>query len=126
MRFSLLVLTAVVLPLVVFSGQTPSDPLVERARRLLRDTPLIDGHNDYPWEVRQKAQGDLSKLDLRVPQPAIMTDLARLKSGGVGGQFWSVYVPSPPPGTDPATSVTQTLEQIDVVHQMVARYPDAF
>jgi membrane dipeptidase len=61
-----------------------------------------------------------------VPQPAIMTDLPRLKAGGVGGQFWSVYVPSPPPGTDPAVSVTQTLEQIDIVHRMVARYPDAF
>ena len=53
-----------------------------------------------------------------------MTDFARLASGGVGGQFWSVYVPSPAAGTDPATSVTQTLEQIDIVHRMVARYPD--
>jgi membrane dipeptidase len=125
MRLSLLALTILILPLVVLSGQTPSDPLVERARRLLRDTPVIDGHNDYPWEVRQRAEGDLAKLDLRVPQPAIMTDLPRLKAGGVGGQFWSVYVPSPPPGTDPAASVTQALEQIDIVHRMVARYPDA-
>ena len=125
MRLSFLALAVAILPLVVLSGQTPTDPIVERARRLLRDTPVIDGHNDYPWEVRQRAQGDLSKLDMRVPQPAIMTDLPRLKAGGVGGQFWSVYVPSPPPGTDPATSVTQTLEQIDVVHRMVARYPDA-
>ncbi|HEY7473707.1 MAG TPA: membrane dipeptidase [Vicinamibacterales bacterium] len=125
MRFSFLALTVLILPLVVLSGQTPSDPLVERARRLLRDTPVIDGHNDYPWEIRQRAGGDLAKLDLRVPQPAIMTDLPRLKAGGVGGQFWSVYVPSPPPGTDPATSVTQALEQIDIVHRMVARYPDA-
>jgi membrane dipeptidase len=125
MRLSFLALAVAILPLVVLSGQTPTDPIVERARRLLRDTPVIDGHNDYPWEIRQRAQGDLSKLDMRVPQPAIMTDLPRLKAGGVGGQFWSVYVPSPPPGTDPATSVTQTLEQIDVVHRMVARYPDA-
>jgi membrane dipeptidase len=125
MRLSLLTLASVLLPLVVFARQIPSDPLVERARRLLRETPVIDGHNDYPWEVRQRAKGDITKLDLRVPQPAIMTDLPRLKAGGVGGQFWSVYVPSPPPGTDPAVSVTQTLEQIDVVHQMAARYPDA-
>jgi membrane dipeptidase len=123
MRLTLLALMFLVLPLVVFSQQSP-DPLQERARRLLRDTPIIDGHNDYPWEVRQRAQGDLSKLDMRVPQPEIMTDLPRLKAGGVGGQFWSVYVPSPPAGTDPAISVTQTLEQIDVVHRMVARYPD--
>ena len=101
-----------------------TDPMLERARRLLRDTPVIDGHNDYPWEVRQKAQLDLAKLDLRQSQPSIMTDFARLAAGGVGGQFWSVYVPSPPPGTDPATSVTQTLEQIDIVHRMVGRYPD--
>ena len=61
---------------------------------------------------------------MRQPQPTIMTDFARLTAGGVGGQFWSVYVPSPPTGTDPAASVTQTLEQIDIVHRMVARYPD--
>jgi membrane dipeptidase len=98
--------------------------LVARAKRLLAATPVIDGHNDYPWEVRQKAGLDLAKLDLRQPQPTIMTDFARLETGGVGAQFWSVYVPSPPNGTDPAASVTQTLEQIDIVHRMVARYPD--
>lgn len=123
MRLTLLALMFLLLPLVVFSQQS-SDPLQERARRLLRETPIIDGHNDYPWEVRQRAQGDLSKLDIRVAQPDIMTDLPRLKAGGVGGQFWSVYVPSPAPGTDAAASVTQALEQIDIVHRMVARYPD--
>jgi len=123
MRLTLLALMFLCLPLVVFSQQS-ADPLQERARRLLRETPIIDGHNDYPWEVRQRAQGDLSKLDMRVPQPDIMTDLPRLKAGGVGGQFWSVYVPSPAPGTDAAVSVTQALEQIDIVHRMVARYPD--
>jgi len=107
---------------------------VERARRLLREVPIIDGHNDYPWEVRQKAGFDLAKLDMRQRQPSIMTDFERLASGGVGGQFWSVYVPSPAPGItsglsaeiqrDPAASVTMTLEQIDIVHRMVARYPD--
>jgi len=100
-----------------------ADPLVDRARRLLREVPVIDGHNDYPWEVRQKAGMDLNKLDLSRPQPSIMTDFARLAAGGLGGQFWSVYVPSPAPGTDPAGSVTQTLEQIDIVHRMIARYP---
>ena len=101
-----------------------ADPVLDRARRLLRDTPIIDGHNDYPWEVRQRAKLDLAALDMRQPQPAIMTDFARLAQGGVGGQFWSVYVPSPAPGTDPAASVTMALEQIDIVHRMVARYPD--
>ena len=101
-----------------------ADPLLERARRLLRDVPIIDGHNDYPWEVRQKAKLDLAALDMRQPQPTIMTDFPRLTQGGVGGQFWSVYVPSPLPGSDPAASVTTVLEQIDIVHRMVARYPD--
>jgi membrane dipeptidase len=111
-------------PLMAVDLQTPADPMLDRARRLLRDTPVIDGHNDYPWVIRENAGGDLAKLDLRQPQPRIMTDFARLASGGVGGQFWSVYVPSPPPGTDAAIPVTQTIEQIDVVHRMVARYPD--
>jgi membrane dipeptidase len=101
-----------------------ADPLLERARRLLREVPIIDGHNDYPWEVRQKARLDLAGLDMRQPQPTIMTDFPRLTLGGVGGQFWSVYVPSPAPGSDPAASVTTVLEQIDIVHRMVARYPD--
>ena len=116
-------LIALAVPLAAVMA-TQTDPALDRARRLLREVPVIDGHNDYPWEVRQKAALDLAKLDMRQPQPSIMTDFARLASGGVGGQFWSVYVPSPAPGTDPAASVTMTLEQIDIVHRMVARYPD--
>ena len=119
----LLVLIAIAMPLAA-ALSPQADPLLDRARRLLRDVPIFDGHNDYPWEVRNKAQMDLAKLDLRQPQPTIMTDFARLAAGGVGAQFWSVYVPSPAPGTDPAASVTQALEQIDIVHRMVARYPD--
>jgi membrane dipeptidase len=110
--------------LSLLAAGAQEDPHLARARRILADTPVIDGHNDYPWEVRQKAGLDLAKLDLRQPQPSIMTDFARLKAGGVGAQFWSVYVPSPPKGSDPAAAVTQTLEQIDIVHRMVARYPD--
>ncbi len=102
------------------TAQQP-DPIVERARRLLRDVPVFDGHNDYPWAIREKANGDLANLDLRQPQPTIHTDFARLAKGGVGAQFWSVYVPVELQGQ---TAVTATLEQIDVVHRMVARYPD--
>jgi len=105
-----------------FSPQT--DPLLERARRLLGEVPVIDGHNDYPWEVRDKGGLDLNAFDISKPQPKLMTDFARLKAGGVGGQFWSVYVPSPDPKADPAVSVTQVMEQIDVVHRMIARWPD--
>ena len=79
-----------------------------------RDAPLIDGHNDYPWALRQDAGGDLRKLDIWQSQPSIMTDIPRLRAGGVGGQFWSVYVPA-----DDPTPVVTTLEQIDSVHRMI-------
>ena len=118
----LLTLVSLSLPLVTVQTAAQVDPLIERARRLLREVPIIDGHNDYPWAVREKAQGDLDKLDIRQPQPSLMTDIARLREGGVGGQFWSVYVPAPAPGEDPARPVTTTLEQIDLVHRMMARY----
>jgi membrane dipeptidase len=118
-----LTLMSIAVPLAALVTQQ-NDPMLERARRLLREQPIIDGHNDYPWEVRNRAKLDLSALDMRQPQPAIMTDFARLAAGGVGGQFWSVYVPSPAPGTNPADAVTTVLEQIDIVHRMVARYPD--
>jgi len=101
-----------------------TDPNLDRVRRVLRDAPVFDGHNDYPWAVRERANGDLDALDLRERQPSIMTDFARLEAGGVGAQFWSVYVPSPEPGTPPADSVTQVLEQIDIVHRMIAKYPE--
>ena len=85
-----------------------------RARELQKQVPLIDGHNDYPWALRENAGRDLDKLDITKPQPTIMTDIARLRAGGVGGQFWSVYVSA----DDPAP-VTTTLEQIDIVHRMM-------
>jgi membrane dipeptidase len=97
------------------------DPMVERARRLVREVPVFDGHNDYPWQVRELAKGDIAALDMRQAQPKLHTDFARLAKGGVGAQFWSVYVPSTMQGT---TAVSATLEQIDIVHRMVARYPD--
>jgi len=83
---------------------------------------VIDGHNDYPWVVREKAGGDVDALDIRKPQPSIHTDIGRLKAGGVGGQFWSVYVPT----DNTAAAVTATLEQIDIVHRMMTKYPDTF
>jgi membrane dipeptidase len=91
---------------------------------LLRTAPLIDGHNDLLWAVRDaraKAVGDWTPPDLSEPQPAFMTDLPRLREGAVGGQFWSVYVPSDLPGQE---AVTQTLEQIDALAELVRRFPD--
>jgi membrane dipeptidase len=98
------------------------DAALDRARRILRDVPVIDGHNDYPWQVREIAKGDLAALDIRRPQPAIHTDLARLAAGGVGGQFWSVYVPATGPDENAAEAVAATIVQIDVVHRMMALY----
>jgi membrane dipeptidase len=105
------------------ASQTPDSALLDRARTLHRKSPLIDGHNDYPWALREKAQRDLERLDITKSQPAIMTDIPRLRSGGVGGQFWSVYVPAELAGQ---AAVTATLEQIDIVHRMMRKYPETF
>ena len=105
------------------AAQTGDAALLERARALHKQVPLIDGHNDYPWAVRENVQRDIDKLDISKPQPTIHTDIARLKAGGVGGQFWSVYTPSDYAGQ---TAVTATLEQIDIVHQMMRKYPETF
>ena len=107
----------------VATQQSSDAALLDRAHALLKQTPLIDGHNDYPWALRENAARDLDQLDIATPQPTIMTDIARLRAGGVGGQFWSVYVPVELAGQ---TAVTATLEEIDTVHQMVRRYPETF
>lgn len=108
---------------IAHAQQPAGDALVERARALHRQVPLIDGHNDYPWALRENVDRDIERLDIAKPQPSIHTDIARLKAGGVGGQFWSVYTPSDYAGQ---TAVTATLEQIDIVHQMMRRYPETF
>ncbi len=90
--------------------------------RLLRSAPLIDGHNDLLWELRRRREPD-GRLPAGAgdSSPELMTDLPRLAAGGVGGQFWSVYVPSDLPGHE---AVTMTLEQIDALLQLVRRHPD--
>jgi membrane dipeptidase len=106
------------------AADPPADRLLARATSLHAKVPLVDGHNDYPWALREKVPTlDLAALDIRGPQPQTMTDIPRLRAGGVGGQFWSVYVPAATQGKD---AVRLTLEQIDVVRRMVARYPDTF
>ncbi len=100
----------------------PEDP-VERAKALHAKVPLIDGHNDLPWQIRRKANRDVWAMDLAEPQPDLHTDIPRLREGMVGGQFWSVYVPVSMQGKE---ATRATLEQIDIVYQMIARYPDTF
>jgi membrane dipeptidase len=96
-----------------------------RVDRILKEVPLIDGHNDLPWQYRERAKNQLAKIDLRQDQSKLEkplhTDIARLRAGRVGGQFWSVYVPASLKGAD---AVQATLEQIDVVHRLNATYPD--
>jgi len=110
------------------------------ARALLRRFPLIDGHNDLPWALRARAGGDTSRVrltgpgdaaaepadqaevNLAVPVAGTHTDLPRLAAGGVGAQFWSVYVPS---SLAADGAVTTVLEQIELARRMIARYPEA-
>ncbi|MEW2555694.1 dipeptidase [Streptomyces zhihengii] len=92
-----------------------------RARELLAAHPVVDGHNDLPWALRQHVRYDLDRLDIADDQRGrLHTDIPRLRAGGVGAQFWSVYVRSDLAGDD---AVSATLEQIDVVGQLLTRYP---
>jgi membrane dipeptidase len=88
------------------------------ARDLLRRFPLIDGHNDLPWELRERG----GAVNLAEPVAGTHTDLPRLAAGGVGGQFWSVFVPASIAGD---AAVTAVLEQIDLARRMIAAYPRA-
>ena len=88
-----------------------------QARDLLRRFPLIDGHNDLPWALRRRGEVDLSG-----PVAGTHTDLPRLAAGGVGGQFWSVYVPASLAGDN---AVATVLEQIDLARRMIAAYPQS-
>lgn len=122
---------AVAVPVLAFAGAsgcahsreyTPPDAaLVERARELQRQAPLVDGHNDLPWEIRGKAAGDLSRMDPRGPLPEQHTDIPRLQAGQVGGVFWAAYVPVSAIGNGAARFA---LEQIDLIHRMVAESPE--
>ncbi len=101
----------------------PPDPqLLERARALLQEVPLIDGHNDLPSALLETVGGDLSGVDLSRLQPHLPADIPRLREGLVGGQFWSAYVPSEAMHTGDA--LERGLLEVDVIHRMVARYPE--
>ena len=97
------------------------DDLLARARDLLREHPLVDGHNDLPWEAREQTRYDFDALDIGSRLTTTQTDLPRLAEGGVGAQFWSVFVPSTLQGD---SAVVATLEQVDGVHRMIGSYAD--
>jgi membrane dipeptidase len=96
----------------------------QRIQTLLSTAPVIDGHNDLPWELRLR-RASLDTLDIAKDLAAtgLHTDIPRLRAGGVGAQFWSVYVPC---SLEASAAVAATLEQIDTVRRIVARYPDDF
>ena len=103
-----------------------SDPArLQTINQILREVPLIDGHNDLPWQFREECNNDLGGINLSRDNsghlPAVITDIPRMRAGHLGGQFWSVYVPSTSGSSE---SVVAVLEQIDLVHRMIARYPN--
>jgi membrane dipeptidase len=106
-----------------------ADDYQQRVERVLLQTPLIDGHNDLPWEIRDRFKGDVAAIDLKsdtahlplqAGQAPLMTDIPRLRAGLVGGQFWSVWIPTEMKGYE---AVQVTLEQMDLVKRMAGRYP---
>ncbi|WP_293485237.1 dipeptidase [Phenylobacterium sp.] len=110
----------------------PADArIAARVEKVLKATPLIDGHNDVPWAIRQRVGVHPEKIDLATDTrhlveaggPGMMTDIPRLKAGRVGGQFWSVFIPSSFEGP---LAVQMTLEQIDIVKSLPQRYPATF
>ncbi|MBN1514739.1 MAG: dipeptidase [Phycisphaerae bacterium] len=121
------------------SGQTTTQPaqpqhdnqkergpvvLTEQALEIHRAAIVIDGHNDLPWQIRKLGKSSFDVMDISQPQPRLQTDIPRLKQGGLGGQFWVVYVP--PETEHDGTAAAMSLEQFDLIHRMVQRYPDVF
>ncbi len=107
---------------------TPQDQeSYDRALKLLREVPLIDGHNDVPWQYRRRAQNQVDGLDFAgdtsTLDPPMHTDIPRLRKGGVGGQFWSVYIPIRERGGQPGDARV-VMEQIDLVHRLVRRHSE--
>ncbi|HXV60423.1 MAG TPA: dipeptidase [Vicinamibacteria bacterium] len=107
---------------VIVSAQTPSPEMLERVRRLLQEVPLIDGHNDLPSSLLDSAAGDLERIDIREVQVEMPADLPRLREGMLGGQFWSAYVDVS--FMLEGTALRQVLREIDMIHRLVASYPE--
>jgi len=102
----------------------PEEPVVltEEALRIHRGGLLVDGHNDLPYRLRELDDLSLEKVDISRHQPELHTDIPRLRRGGVGAQFWSAYVP--PETAKSGGAARYCLEQLDLVHRLVRKYPD--
>ncbi len=114
------------LPLLLLAAQAPAPSAQDRARaeRVLQRAPIIDGHNDLPWGLREHHHAAVESVDLTADtsriDPPLQTDLPRLARGHVGGQFWSVWIPATTTGPQ---AVETTIEQIDIVRRMIAANP---
>ncbi len=114
------------LPLLLLAAQAPAPSAQDRARaeRVLQRAPIIDGHNDLPWGLREHHHAAVESVDLTADtsriDPPLQTDLPRLARGHVGGQFWSVWIPATTTGPQAAET---TIEQIDIVRRMIAANP---
>jgi N-acyl-D-amino-acid deacylase len=102
----------------------PAVKVTARALEIHNRGYVLDGHNDLPWAIRNNASSSFERLDIAKPQPSLHTDIERLRKGNVGAQFWSVYVPANRAET--RTALRETLEQIELVHAMVKKYPGTF
>ncbi len=125
LRASLLAAASVAVLAGPVLAQT-SQPQEARVMQILKRTPLIDGHNDLPWALRQGFGNDPHGVDLNAnlsTSTRLHTDIPRLRAGGVGGQFWSVYVPA---SMAPVDAAKATFEQIDTVKRIVAAHPETF
>lgn len=98
--------------------------LTPEALRIHRASIVIDGHNDLPWKLREQSESSFETLDISQPQASLHTDIPRLRQGGLGAQFWSAFVPVRT--MESGGAARMALEQIDLIHRMVRRYPDVF
>ena len=118
LTMALLILAGAAIPMAAWSED--ADPMLERARLILDTAPVVDGHNDLPWVMREKFAGNVESIDISVPAD-YDTDIPRLREGRVGTQFWSVYVPS---SLAPLEALRAQLEQIDIARRIIDLYPN--
>ena len=114
---------AAIIAAVPAAAQQPIDPKVQaRIDRLLKKTPLIDGHNDLPWELKQNHESNIEGLESGTDrrEKPLMTDMARMRAGRVGGQLWSVYISGTILGDE---AIRTTIEQIDTARRIIDAYP---
>lgn len=118
---------ALLLTCLISPARADKKPTRKTVMKILADVPLIDGHNDVPWGLRHRADNNWDRIGFDKSteglEKPMHTDIPRLRKGGVGGQFWSVYVPV---SLERDEAVRVTLEQIDVVHRLSDHWPQHF